>query len=242
MPAKKDRSVSPIDALISAALELAATKSWRDVTLIEIARTAGLPVADCYDHCRGKGDILRQFVRKIDREVLADLDDADFDEPGHDRLIAVIMARFDALAPYRPALRSILAAYGDLGPADYLRAIKTHFGSMRWMLEAAGFRTGGLHGSLRVAALTGIYVRCFKRWLEDDSPDFAPTMAFLDQELSRASRWDARVEKGLGKTGRFCGKISDNCRRFASKNNRTNEQDHDVGDPASRDEKPSAAH
>ncbi|MEQ8389708.1 MAG: TetR/AcrR family transcriptional regulator [Thalassospira sp.] len=220
MPAKKDIP----NTLITAAMKLAAEKSWHDVTMIDIARASGLTVADCYDHCKSKGDILRQFVKKIDRDVLADLDDEDFDEPGHDRLIAIIMARFDTLADYRPALRSIISARGDLGPADSLRAIKTHFGSMRWMLEAAGFRTGGIQGSLRIAAMTGIYARCFKLWLDDTSTDSGPTMAMLDRELSKAALWDARVEKGLGKANRLCGKISKNYHRFAAKKPAQGEQ------------------
>lgn len=213
MPAKKDIPKT----LITAALKLVADKSWHDVTMIDIAQTAGLTVADCYDHCRSKGDILRMFIHKIDREVLADLEDEDFNEPGHDRLIAVIMARFDALADYRPALRSIIRARGDLGPVDQLRAIKTHFGSMRWMLDAAGFRTGGLQGSLRIAAMTGIYARCFKHWLDDTSTDFGPTMALLDRELSKAAIWDARVEKGLGTANSLCDRVSKKCARFTAK-------------------------
>lgn len=98
MPPKKDIP----DLLIDAALKLATERDWHDVTMIDIATQAGLSVADCYDHCSCKADILRRFVKQVDREVLADLDTEDFNEPGHDRLIAVIMARFDILSRYRP--------------------------------------------------------------------------------------------------------------------------------------------
>ncbi|NIZ00082.1 TetR/AcrR family transcriptional regulator [Thalassospira lucentensis] len=237
MPAKKDIP----NTLITAAMKLAAEKSWHDVTMIDIAQTAGLSVAECYDHCRSKGDILRKFIYKIDREVLADLEDEDFDEPGHDRLIAVMMARFDALAAYRPALRSITDVHGDLGPADQLRAIKTHFGSMRWMLDAAGFRTGGLHGSLRIAGLTGIYARCFKYWLDDTSTDFGPTMARLDRELSKASVWDARVEKGLGKANKLCDRISKKYHRFAAKKSAPSDQTNSTQSPETGDNAPASS-
>ena len=213
MPPKKDIP----NLLIDATLKLAAERDWHDVTMIDIANEAGVSVTDCYDHCSGKGDLLRRFVKRVDREVLADLDSEDFNEPGHDRLIAVIMARFDILSEYRPALRSIIASGGDLGPADGLRAIKTHFGAMRWMLEAAGFQTSGLHGSMRVAGLTAVYARTFKYWLDDDSTDFGPTMAYLDRELSKAAGWDRRVEKGLGKASSICGKISERCQSFSVK-------------------------
>lgn len=214
MPAKKDAA----NILIETAMELAATKSWHDVTMIDIAQASGLSVADCYDHCKSKGDIFRQFVKKIDRDVLADLEAEDFNEPGHDRLISVMMARFDALADYRPALRSIISDRGDFGPADGARVLKTHFASMRWMLEAAGFQTSGIQGNLRIAGLTAIYARTFRQWLLDDTVDFSTTMAYLDRELSRAASWDGQVEKGLGKANQICGKFSSAYRRFSSKN------------------------
>lgn len=213
MPAKKDIP----NILIDAALKLATEKSWHDVTIIDIAQTAGVTIADCHAHVGGKADILRRFIARIDHEVLADLHEDDFAEPGHDRLIAVIMARFDALADHRDALRSILKSRGDLGPSDSIRAIKSHFGSMRWMLEAAGFRTSGFQGSLRVAGLTAIYARTFRHWLDDDSTDFGPTMAYLDRELSKAAGWDGQVEKGLGKAAGLCRKLSEKCQQIRSK-------------------------
>ena len=213
MPAKKD----PQTRLIDAAMDLAAAGRWHDLTMIDIAQSAGVDIGVAFDHFKSKADILHQFVRRIDRIVLADLDPADFNEPGHDRLIAVMMARFDALAPYRPALRSIVASGGDLGPADTLRAIKTHFGSMRWMLDASGFTTGGLHGSLRVAGMGTIYARCFKQWLDDETADFGPTMAALDRALARGSEWDKRIGTGISRLSRACGKIQKKCDRFAQK-------------------------
>ncbi|MCC9620534.1 TetR family transcriptional regulator [Thalassospira sp. MA62] len=213
MPAKKDIP----GLLIDAAMELATEKRWHDVTMIDIATKAGISVAQCHEHCNGKADLLRQCVKRIDQSVLADLDHEDFNEPGHDRLIAVIMARFDALADHRDGLRAILSDNGDLGPVDMARAIKTHFGSMRWMLEAAGFRTGGLQGSLRVTGLGAIYARAFHHWLDDDTSDFGPTMAFIDRELSRAGQWDTKVENGLGKIGNLRTKLSERCKGFSKK-------------------------
>ena len=228
MPPKKDIA----NLLIDAALKLAAARNWHDVTMIDIANEAGVSVADCYDHCSGKADLLRRFVKRVDREVLADLESDDFNEPGHDRLIAVIMARFDILADDRAALRSIIASGGALGPTDGLRAIKTHFGAMRWMLEAAGFQTSGLHGSMRVAGLTAVYAKTFKHWLDDESTDFAPTMAYLDRELSKAANWDRQVEKGFGKASSICGKISKRCRNFSFKKSSNNGADTPSASPS----------
>lgn len=212
MPAKKD----PRDTLIAAAMELAAERSWHSVTLIDISQKAGLSLADIYPLFKNKSDILRAFVRKMDMQVLADLDSADFDQPRHDRLMDVIMARFDALAPYRPALKSILRDFGDVGLADGARAAKTGFASMRWMLEAAGFETGGIQGSLRVAGMGAIYARSFRQWLDDESPDYGPTMALLDKSLNQAGGWDSRLGKGLARVGTLRSKFAQRCPKTAT--------------------------
>jgi AcrR family transcriptional regulator len=212
MPAKKD----PKTTVITAALALAAEKSWHQVTLIDIAIRADMSLHDVYQHFKNRSDILRSFTRQIDQQVLADLDTADFDQPRHDRLIDVIMARFDALAPHKPALRSILRAGGDLGPADGARAAKSIFSSMRWMLDAAGFETGGVHGSLRVAGMTAIYARCFRQWLTDDTPDYGPTMAILDRSLIQAGGWDQHLGKGFNRLARLGNRAFQCCPKTAT--------------------------
>ena len=59
---------------------------------------------------------------------------------------------------------------------------------MTWMLEAAGLQTTGLKGAVRVAGLSGLYIKTLWVWRDDDSPDMAKTMAALDKNLTRAER------------------------------------------------------
>ncbi|WP_114089727.1 TetR family transcriptional regulator [Thalassospira profundimaris] len=212
MPAKKD----PRDTVITAAMDLAAERRWHSVTLIDISQKSGVAMDRIYPLFQNKNDILRAFVQKVDQQVLAELDADDFDQPRHDRLMDVIMARFDALAPYRPALKSILKDCGDVGLADGTRAAKTGLASMRWMLEAAGFETGGLHGSLRVAGLGAIYARCFRQWLNDETPDYGPTMALLDKSLSQSGNWDVQLGKGLSRLADLRNKFTQRCRKTAT--------------------------
>jgi AcrR family transcriptional regulator len=193
MPARKNSQ----DKLIDAAMALAAEGDWHHVTLIDIATRAGLTLSDVHGTFRNKADILRRFVTRVDQALLDGLDAKDFEEPRRDRLLDIMMTRFDLLAPHRTALRNILHAGGDLGPMDGARAAKSMFASMRWMLEAAGFETGGVHGSLRVAGMSAIYARCFRQWLSDETPDLGPTMAALDRGLDSARIWDSRVDRGL---------------------------------------------
>ena len=67
-----------------------------------------------------------------------------------------------------------------------------------WMLEAAGADTNGISGGIKVAGLTGIYLKVLCVWAEDESPDLPKTMAALDQALGRAEAIMNTV-KGRGK-------------------------------------------
>ncbi|MDP2697208.1 TetR family transcriptional regulator [Thalassospira sp.] len=213
MPAKKD----PQQKIIDAALDLAAAEPWRQITLVDIARHATIDMVTLYGQFSSKADILRAWVRDIDRQVLAGLNDDDFTESRRDRLFDIIMARFDALAPRKAALRSILHDRGDLALTDASGSVKTMMTSMRWMLEASGFETGGLRGSLRIVGISAVYARCFRQWLKDDSPDLGPTMSALDRELIRGRLWDKRLTRGTEKLENLGKKIRANCCKFPQK-------------------------
>ncbi len=65
--------------------------------------------------------------------------------------------------------------------------------SMGWMLDAAGIETGGVKGTLKVAALTAIYLKTLYVWHRDDSADMAKTMATLDSALGHAEQWAEKI-------------------------------------------------
>ena len=86
--------------IVDAALNEAAKSGWADLTLYEIAETAGLSSDEIYRLVSSKQDILNAFSRQIDVVVLSEFrrDPAD---SVRDRLFELIMARFDEMAPYR---------------------------------------------------------------------------------------------------------------------------------------------
>ena len=169
--------------LVDAALRLAAQQGWGATGLAQIAAEAGLPLDQAYAACSSKFAILAAFHRRIDRAALAE-PAIDSDASGRDRLFDILMRRFDALAPHRAALRAILRdSIGD--PAALLGA-PALLRSMAWMLEGAGISTAGWRGSLRIQALTALYLWVLRDFLSDESVDLAKTMAALDRGLRRA--------------------------------------------------------
>jgi len=170
--------------VLETAMTLAAEGRWRDLSLADIADAAKLPLATVYPVYPSKQAILSALFRRIDAEVIAAEDASAREGAARDRLFDVLMRRFDALGPYREAI----AAIADAQARDPLAAAcgLARLGrSMARMLEAAGFSTSGLRGTLRIKALGAAYLATLRVWLRDDSPDLAPTMAALDRHLRR---------------------------------------------------------
>jgi AcrR family transcriptional regulator len=169
--------------LVDAALRLAAQQGWRQIGLAAIAAEAGLPLDQAYAACSSKLAILDAFHRRIDRAALA-TPAPESDAAGRDRLFDILMRRFDALQPHRPALRAILR--DSIGDPTALLDAPAVLRSMAWMLEAAGISAAGWRGALRTQVLAGLYLWVLRDFLSDDSADLAKTMAALDRRLRRA--------------------------------------------------------
>ena len=173
--------------IVKTALTLAASQGWSDTTLGDIADAAKLPLGEVLAIYPSKAAIIATDSRRIDSGVLKASDPDLAGEPPRDRLFDVMMRRFDALAPDRDAVRSIICA----SLCDPVNAVCGAFvlrRSMVMMLEAASISASGLPGVVRVKGLAAIYLSVLRVWLNDDSEDMARTMSALDRGLRRAER------------------------------------------------------
>jgi ubiquinone biosynthesis protein COQ9 len=184
--------------ILAAALQCAAQKSWVDVSLLDIAEAAGVPLAELRDLFTGKTEILAALLRAVDDEVLKRAPARSEGQETRDRLFDIIMTRFDVLAPHKAALKSIHAS----GAADFALA-GPFLSSQLWMLQGAGIATDGAMGALRVGGLGLAYASVFGVWLEDDDPGLARTMAALDRRLRRGERALGSIEQLSTAASRF---------------------------------------
>ncbi|HYL48132.1 MAG TPA: hypothetical protein VET84_02090 [Stellaceae bacterium] len=180
-PRRRAASGDAEGRVVEAALELAASQGWRQTTLTEVARAAGLSLADLHARLCSRGAILAACVRYFDQIALAG-PPADKDEKPKDRLFDLLMRRFEALKPHRKAVRSM--AWDSIGDPAALLALKRLLGSMGWMLEAAGVPTAGIAGLARRRILLLAYMSVLVVFVRDDSSDLGKTMAALDRRLS----------------------------------------------------------
>ena len=171
---------SPKGKLIAAALKLAENRPWGDLSLLEIADAAGMPLDEVRRAFGAKSQILAGFMRLVDDEMLKRAPTKVAEGARRDALFEVIMSRFDVLAPYKPALKSIAkAATSDSS------LIMPYLNAQRWMLAAAGINADGPSGLIRAGGLATLYASVFRTWLDDDDPGHARTMAALDRRLRR---------------------------------------------------------
>jgi AcrR family transcriptional regulator len=178
---------------IVAALELAAVGGWKAVTFPAIADVSGVSLADLRRDFTCKTDILRAFQAEIDAEVLAKSKPATPEQGPRDRVFDMVMTRFEAMTPYKPALRRISAAL-CCHPAEAAQLIPSSLAAQYWMLAGAGAKLDGPGVGLRVAGLASIYCKVFGVWLDDDTPGLDRTMAALDRRLKNGEQCLSRVE------------------------------------------------
>ena len=179
---------------VRAALELATGRDWGDVTLADIAKQAGLDLADLRREFACKSDILRAFQSEVDAEVLAKAKPAPTQESVRDRVFDMLMTRFEVMGPYKPALKRI-ACYLRCRPGEASLLACSSLATQYWMLAGAGAKLDGARAAVRVAGLTAIYSKAFRVWLEDSSPSLDKTMATLDRGLSNGERTLQNMEK-----------------------------------------------
>lgn len=171
-------------ALIAAAFQVAAEQGWRSTSIAAAARAAGLPLSRARERFPGRAVLLLRFGRLADQKALADTPS---DGAPRDRLFDLLMRRIDALQAHRGGVLALLRALPSEPPTALLLTLATRR-SMRWMLEAAGIRTTGVNGELRVKALLAVWLWTIRAWRSDESEDLSATMAALDAALRRAER------------------------------------------------------
>jgi AcrR family transcriptional regulator len=187
------------DRIIDAAVARIAVEGWRRLSLAAIATEADLPVLRVYRCFSSKQAVLGGLFRRIDEAVLANLPAAEADERPRDRLFDLLMRRFDALRPYKPAIEALRHELpGD--PLTALGAGARMLRSMRWMLDGADISTGGCRGALAIRLTAAAYLSAMRVWQSDDSPDVARTMAALDARLRRIERWLVPLNSPAGRS------------------------------------------
>jgi AcrR family transcriptional regulator len=177
-----------LDRAAAAALALAADRPWSEISLRDLAHTAGVPLADLYVRASSKRAVMDWLTARFDLAALKNGEAADADP--HDRLFDAVMRRIEAMEPHRAALIVIRAGEG-LGPA-----LARCPGTARALLEGAGVDASGGIGAVRIAAMSAVWGRVLQVWRADEGA-LNRTMAEVDRRLRQMRGNLGRVGAGF---------------------------------------------
>ncbi len=180
------------ETIITALMTLANTHEWNAISLPMIAEQAGVSLQVMREAFPSKGAMLAGFAKMIDAEVLKGTGTDMADETTRDRLLDIMLRSFDALNPYKQALRTIRNHY----KTDILGLVALNgvaLNSWRYMLAAANIDTEGHLGAVRVQGAALVFVSCFETWLNDTSAGQDQTMAALDKKLKKGEQTMERL-------------------------------------------------
>ncbi|MDF3073511.1 MAG: hypothetical protein K0S54_1178 [Alphaproteobacteria bacterium] len=166
---------------------------WRGLKREELQAKSGVDSAAIQRLAPTPLAALRLVLQHIDDMVTRD-GPADAADSPRDRLFEIMMRRYDALLPWRDALRGFSRSL----PPDPFSAIGFAVAverSMGAMLEAAGISATGLAGGLRLRGLGLIHADVLRQFLSDKTTDLAATMKALDQRLKQAEGFARLLER-----------------------------------------------
>jgi AcrR family transcriptional regulator len=173
--------------------ELIVERGWSGVTMAGLADRAGIDLLGLYEAADTRAKALIGAFSRLDRQVLA-AGAADAADTPRDRVFEIMMRRYDALVPWRAALKRLVREL----PFDPPSLLAVNFAAeraMARMLEAARLGGDGLAGQIRRRGLLAIHLAVLRVFVDDDTPDLSATMKALDSRLKSIERWAEMLER-----------------------------------------------
>jgi ubiquinone biosynthesis protein COQ9 len=176
------------EQLIAAILPDVAFDGWTRRTLRKAAGRAGIPVGEAMAlFPRGAPDLIATFSHWADRRMLELLDAAAVEPLSLSRRIALALhLRFDVLAPWREGVRRGLSLLAM--PQNAAEGLRLLYDTVDAIWHGVGDQATDFSFYTKRATLAGIYAAAVLYWLDDRSPDFADTDAFIERRLAELHR------------------------------------------------------
>jgi ubiquinone biosynthesis protein COQ9 len=192
------------DRLLQAALVHVPFDGWSRRSLLAGAADLGIePGMARRLFPRAGDDLLVQVERWADRQMLARVGALEGLRV-RDRIAALVRARLEALGPHREAMRRATAA--RVLPSNGFAACGSLWRSVDLMWSAAGDDARDASYYTKRSLLAAVWTSTFLFWLDDRSPDFQDTWAFLDRRIENVmqiGRLRARVDGFFESFGRL---------------------------------------
>ncbi len=190
--------------LLQAALAHIPFDGWTRVAMERGAVDLGLAAGEARRLFPGGGaELLALFVAEADRAMVAELARRDLAAMRmRERIATAVTVRLEHHAPHREALRRALLLQAVPGAPGGAGAL---WRTVDAMWRAAGDTATDFSFYTRRALLAGVYLSTLLYWLDDRSPNFEASRAFLDRRIDnvmgigrlRARLARTRLARGL---------------------------------------------
>jgi len=172
------------EALVEAMLPDVAFDGWSRPALRAAARRIGIPAAEALAlFPNGAASLVACFSRWADRRMLDQLGSLPLDQPRiAERIARAIITRLEVIAPWREAVRRALSVL--VLPQHTPLGLRLLYETVDAAWYGAGDSATDFSFYTKRVTLAAIYAATLLYWLEDSSPDFADTRAFLDRRLA----------------------------------------------------------
>ncbi len=183
------------DRLIAAMLPDVAFDGWTGRTLRNAARRADVPEGEAIAlFPRGAPDLIAAFSDWADRQMLERLAGAAVEPASLSRRVALALRlRFAVLLPWREAVRRGLLVLAM--PQNAPLGLRLLYDTVDAVWHGVGDRATDFSWYTKRATLAGITAAATLYWLDDRSPDFADTEAFIDRRLADLHRLSGLRER-----------------------------------------------
>lgn len=190
------------DRLVEGTLRNAAFDGWTAKSLLEAASAAGIDREEaqiCFPG--GMLDVARHAAVYFDRKMLESLEKQDLEAMKiRDRVAAGVMARIEAMVPYREGVRRLLSFMAL--PGNGLAATRQAWKTCSAIWYAAGDQATDFNYYTKRGLLFTVYTQTVLYWLNDRSEDFVDTRAFLERRIAdvmRIPKYQAQVRDAFSR-------------------------------------------
>jgi AcrR family transcriptional regulator len=175
------------ERVIESFMNIHAEKPIEEIGFAEIAKGAGISLAQLRGMFGSTLAIFAAHVKETDEKVLSGADAEMAEESPRERLFDVLMRRLEILEPRKAAVRSLLRSCRR-HPSLALALNPLALRSQQWMLSAADIGASGPQGIIRAQGLALMFASVLRVWMNEEDPGHARTMAALDRVLARGQR------------------------------------------------------
>ncbi|HKS89055.1 MAG TPA: COQ9 family protein [Stellaceae bacterium] len=174
--------------LVAAMLPDVAFDGWSVRTLRQAARRLGMTDGEATAlFPRGASDMIAAFSHWADNEMLERLKAEPAEPVGLSRRVALAMRlRFTALLPWREAVRRGLSVLTL--PLNAPLGLRLLYDTVDAIWHGVGDASTDVSFYTKRASLAGLYATAMLYWLDDRSPGFAETQAFIERRLADLHR------------------------------------------------------